>query len=190
MALGDVESSEKFERMLAWNGQIPPAVDTLAHALIQSRAAQHPESLAICSWDGNFTYAELDDYSNQLASYLYSQGIGPESIVPVCFEKSCWAIVSAVAVLKAGGAFLLMDTSQPIARLRSIIEQTGATFALSSRAFIQECKELVNKIFVVDAKEVRELKLGPLSSAVRPNNAAYYIFTSGSTGVPKGVISK
>ena len=56
--------------------------------------------------------------------------------MPLCFEKSVWAIVGMLAVLKAGGTFLLLDISQPIVRLESIVRQTGDTFALSSAAFL------------------------------------------------------
>jgi len=76
------------------------------------------------------TYAELNTLSSRLANYLASRGVGPEVTVPVCFEKSRWAIVSLLAVLRAGGTFVLFDISQPVARLKSIIMQTNAKLAL------------------------------------------------------------
>ncbi|KUJ11332.1 acetyl-CoA synthetase-like protein, partial [Mollisia scopiformis] len=125
-------SSKSLEKILEWYPTVPPAVDTLVHILIQKQAAWLPQSQAVCSWDGDLSYAELDDLSSRLAAYLAAQGVGSETIVPLCFEKSVWAIVSVLAVLKAGGVFLLLDPSQPIARLKSIVGQTGANFALSS----------------------------------------------------------
>jgi non-ribosomal peptide synthetase component F len=177
--------------MLERNGEVPRAVDTLVHCLIQAQAAQRPEAQAVCSWDGNLTYAELDNFSSRLANHLVTQGVTPEILVPLCFEKSKWTAVGLLAVLKSGGAFLLLDPSQPIARLESIIKQTGAIFALSSASCFDTCKALVDKTFVLD--DTTFLKLGNslavLCSSVKPNNAAYYIFTSGSTALPKGVIS-
>ncbi|PVH82351.1 hypothetical protein DL98DRAFT_386885, partial [Cadophora sp. DSE1049] len=151
-------------------------------------AAQDPPSQAVCSWDGNLTYAELDEYSSRLASSLSGKGVAPEVVVPVAFEKSRWAIVSALAVLKAGGAFLLLDTSQPIARLKSAVEQTGARLALSSSAFRSNCGQLVEEVIVVENDTISALEVGQSLPDVESSAAAYYIFTSGSTGSPKGVI--
>jgi len=175
--------------MLEWNGELPRPVNTLVHHLILAQAVQHPKSQAVCSCDYSLTYSELDNLSSRLAKYLISQGVGVEVIVPLCFEKSVWAIVSVLAVLKAGGAFLLLDSSQPISRLESITSQAGSSFALSSRASFDTCQALVSNVFVVDATTLSKLD-GILScESTKPNNAAYYIFTSGSTGSPKGVIS-
>lgn len=187
------KGSSNFERMLNWNGEFPQAVDIFVQTLIQEQAARHPDSQAVCSWDGSLSYSELDDLSSHLANYLFAQGVGPETIVPLCFEKSVWTIVGLLGVLKAGGAFLLLDPSQPIARLQSIVSQTGAQFALSSTTCVDICKTLVGRVSVVHAGtflELEKVECSPPDLAnLRLSNAAYYIFTSGSTGTPKGVIS-
>jgi non-ribosomal peptide synthetase component F len=125
-----------------------------------------------------------------LADYLSTRGIGPEVIVPLCFEKSLWAIVSLLAVLKAGGAFVLLDISQPVSRLESIIQQTEAKFAMSSTQYSETCQSLIDEAFVVNATIFSRLESRPKfsCSSVKPHNAAYIIFTSGSTGKPKGVV--
>jgi non-ribosomal peptide synthetase component F len=186
---GEPRSVATFERMLEWNREVPPAVDAFVHKLIQSQADRDPKSQAICSWDGNLTYDELEELSSRLANYLITQGVGPEVIVPLCFEKSQWAIVGLLATLKAGGVFLLLDPSQPIARLESFVKQTGASFALSSSACIDTCTALVERPFVVDAASLLKLKWTSPQSSVQLDNAAYVIFTSGSTGTPKAMIS-
>ncbi|TVY83910.1 Nonribosomal peptide synthetase, partial [Lachnellula suecica] len=112
----------------------------------------------------------------------------PEVIVPLVFEKSKWAIVGLLGILKAGGTFLLLDPSQPIARLESIVQQTGATFALSSKTCIGTSKALVENAFIVDSETIPKLGSSQHCSSARSNTAAYLIFTSGSTGSPKGVI--
>ncbi|KAH6702084.1 hypothetical protein BKA61DRAFT_201930 [Leptodontidium sp. MPI-SDFR-AT-0119] len=188
MAQGGTDTSEKFRWMLQWNTNLPRPVETPVHTLIKAHVAQHPDSQAVCSSDGDLTYAELDDYSNRLASKLRGKGVGSEVVVPVAFEKSRWAVVSALAVLKAGGAFLLLDTSQPIARLKSIVEQTGAQLALSSSTFSLDCRSLIDEVLVVEDESLSGLGDDQSSSIIEPSNAAYYIFTSGSTGSPKGVI--
>jgi non-ribosomal peptide synthetase component F len=174
----EIQKSRNFRKLLKWNGEVPQAVETL----------QQPELQAVCSWDGSLTYAELDSLSSRLASYLYTQGVGPEVIVPLFFEKSVWTIVSLLAVLKAGGAFLLLDISQPIARLESIVCQTGATFALSSARFLDTCEVLVDEAFAVDAAAFLKLESSLSFWPAKLNIAAYVVFTSGSTGTPKGVV--
>ena len=130
--------------------------------------------------DGDLTYAELDALSSRLANYLSSRGIGPEVIVPVCFEKSMMTIVSSLAVLKAGGAFVLLDISQPVARLKSIILQTNAKLALSSTQYRDTCKTLIDEVFVVCATSISGLECSQnCLQSVSPHNAAYIIFTSG-----------
>ncbi|KAK3387990.1 hypothetical protein B0H63DRAFT_431974 [Podospora didyma] len=165
---------------------------TLAQDLISGHAHDHPSWPAICSHDGGLTYAELDSLSTSLAHYLQSSAnIGPEVIVPLWFEKSSWTIVSMLAVLKAGGAFVALDVLQPVSRLESIIRQTGAAFALSSEAQTNSCHTFVKEVFTVSHASLSTLP-GPASNNTLQgpsmNNAAYIIFTSGSTGTPKGVV--
>jgi amino acid adenylation domain-containing protein len=184
----EIQKSGDFQKLLEWNGDVPQAVDTLVHRLIHEKALQQPELEAVCSWDANLTYDELDSHSSRLASYLSTRGVCPEVIVPLFFEKSAWTVVSLLAVLKAGGAFLLLDISQPISRLQSIVRQTGATFALSSVAYHDTCKTLVNEAFAVDAATFLKLEGSTSVWPAELNNAAYVVFTSGSTGIPKGII--
>jgi len=179
----------RHQQILSFKSKLPETIEVCAHHLIGTRTHQQPDSQAICSWDGNLTYAELDALSSRLANFLQIQGVGPEILVPIYSEKSLWAIVSLLAVLKAGGAFVLLDVSQPLDRLKLITGEAGATFALSSTEQYSNCKSLVERVFIVNAKSISQLEDSTAcSSAVSPENAAYVIFTSGSSGVPKGVL--
>ena len=178
-----------FQHDLEWNRCIPESVETTVQESIHHQAVQHPDSEAVCSWDGTLTYVQIDTLSSRLASYLIAEGVGPEVIVPLFFEKSKWVIVSLLAVLKAGGAFLLLDPSQPFARLEFIVrDQIAAAFALSSSACLDTYKTLVDQLFVVDAAALESISdVSSSLPVVNIRNAAYYVFTSGSTGTPKGV---
>ncbi|KAI1078912.1 hypothetical protein F5B20DRAFT_197822 [Whalleya microplaca] len=182
------QSLDKMGEIANGSEPIPLAIDVPVSCMIQKHRDQRPASQALCSWDGDFTYSELDDYSSLLASHLVKQGVSAEVIVPVCFEKSRWTVIAVLAVLKAGAAFVLLDPSLPIARLEQIVGQTGATFALSSKKSGEICKSLVKRVLVVDAPTLGMLNAGPTCPSIRPHDAAYIMFTSGSTGTPKGVV--
>lgn len=159
------------------------------HQAITRRARQSPNCEAICAWDAKWTYEELDHLSSRLASRLISLGIGPESLVPFCFEKSAWAIVTILGILKAGGAFVPLDPTYPIDRLRTIINETKARIVVSSVQNEELCRGLVDEIVPVNASFVSDLPIQVGNECtVAPGNAAYVIFTSGSTGQPKGCI--
>ncbi|KEF63699.1 uncharacterized protein A1O9_01677 [Exophiala aquamarina CBS 119918] len=159
------------------------------HQAIARRSKQSPKSEAISAWDAKWTYEELEDLASRLANRLISLGIGPESLVPFCFEKSAWAIVAILGVLKAGGAFVPLDPTYPVDRLRTIINETKARIVLSSVQNEELCRGIVDHTVVVNASAISDLpvQVGNEYMAA-PDNAAYVIFTSGSTGRPKGCI--
>lgn len=99
---------------------VPARVDRCMHELIAEYCHAQPNAPAVCAWDGNFTYNELDRLSSAVAVHLASCGVGPEMFVPLCFEKSCWTVMALLGVLKAGAAFVLLDPSQPVAATRDV----------------------------------------------------------------------
>ncbi|MCJ1378045.1 hypothetical protein MMC17_001141 [Xylographa soralifera] len=182
-------SEEDEQRIWAWNQAVPRTISACAHSLVEARVFRQPNAQAICSWDGDMTYAELEETSSRLADHLVILGIGPEVLVPLCFEKSRFTIIAMLAVLKAGGAFVPLDPAQPTARLRNLISQTGATCVLASKACARTCEGLVDVILVVDDNSLGKLeKRLPRSGSLDTRSVAYVIFTSGSTGEPKGVV--
>lgn len=140
------------------------------------------------SWDMDLTYSKLDSLSSKLAQHLSSIGVRPEVMVPICFEKSGWAIVSIFAILKAGGAFVPLDPTIPFQRLVNIVEQVNGRIILASS---QQTQLLVPMDGVMTISEETVSSLPDLTSkeAATPislNQLAYVLFTSGSTGKPKG----
>lgn len=174
-----------------WNRDLPPAIDRCMHETVSEQAAAHPEALAIDAWDGQWTFAEVDSLSTRLAQHLAALGLGANMIAPLCFEKSRWTVIAVLAVMKTGAAFVLMDPSQPLARLQTIASQVSATFILTSGgnaslgAAIAPCATVVP----VNADAFAEdLLSAPLPPSVPLSALMYIIFTSGSTGKPKGVM--
>ena len=195
-ALGELEffSDQSRQQVMDWNSPagLPERIDKRIQDLIREQQVRRPiTTQAICSWDGNLTYTELDELATGLAFHLKEFGVGPESYVPICFEKSVWAVVSIIAVLKAGGAFVPLDPSYPQSRLKHIIDDVEATLVLCSHQYQGRFLDIVRKTFIVDIHSICELddKLDTiLLPAATSTNAALILFTSGTTGLPKGTI--
>ena len=128
----DVFSAEDRELVREWNSADPELVDTCIHEEFEEMAFSQPESMAIIAWDGQFTYAELKNESTRLAYHLVGLGVGPEVFVPVCMDKSKWAIVTIFSILMAGGAYVPLDPSAPISRHQQMIKDVNATMVICS----------------------------------------------------------
>jgi non-ribosomal peptide synthetase component F len=128
----DTISAQDISELWQWNASLPCAVQECVHDLIGNMIRRQPQEPAICAWDGDLTYAQLDDFSSRLASHLVTLGAAPGTTIPLCFEKSMWHPVAALGAMKTGAACVAMDMTQPESRLRSIIRQLDPRFLLSS----------------------------------------------------------
>lgn len=155
-------------------------------------AERSPQSPALCSWDGDLTFSELEKLSSVLARKLINAGIRLETLVPVCFEKSLYAVVSMVAILRAGGAFVPLDPSHPTDRLKAIIEKAGAKVVFTSPTTAHFFHNISVSLVEVSppVMESCDASVDGSLSAVGPDHAAFVLFTSGSTGKPKGIIQE
>ena len=187
-----VLSPQDREQIWKWNASMTKPQKACIHDLIQERTTLDPGAPAICSWEGNITYGELDQLSTALSFALIANGVRPEVLVPLCFDKSMWTVVAILAVLKAGGAFVLLDPKQPKNRLEHIIRETKAGLILASPSHMKLCRSLTRDVLCVTFDTIVDLYIDierpSLSAKVGPKNAAYVIFTSGSSGQPKGVV--
>jgi amino acid adenylation domain-containing protein len=193
--VGDVDmvTPEDQAEILSWNSELIPAQDTQIHREILKWAAASPDKIAVLSWDGEWTYAELDRVSTRLAAYIKSSVSGKEQmILPLYFEKSKWVIATILAVLKAGHAFTLIDPNDPPARTSQVVQQTCSTVALTSKLHCSKVQAVVGRSIVIDDDLLHSLpETGDddlFTSTAKPQDLAYAIFTSGSTGDPKGIM--
>lgn len=194
--IGDISrlSERDLHNVWEWNAVVPERVEDCVHNVFAQRVAETPEAPAVCAWDGEMTYVQLDQFSTLLAGRLVSLGlgVGPGAIVPLCFEKSVWVPVAIFAVMKAGAASVALDTTLPRSRLESIVSQLSANVMLTSKS----CAELAADISDAPTMEVGGDWINveqlfqptpvPEIPTARPSSALYIVFTSGSTGAPKG----
>ena len=185
-------SDEDERRIYSWNKLPPQQTSGCVHELIRERCLAQPNAPAVCAWDGDFTYRELDNLSSELAAHLVQLSVGPEVFVPLCFEKSRWTTVAMVGVMKAGAAFVLLDPSHPQVRLLEICQAVSARVILVSTQQAVMASNLASRIVVVGNGHTEWNCINDdqrrLSSSVAAENALYAVFTSGSTGTPKGVV--
>ncbi|KAL3441174.1 hypothetical protein BJX65DRAFT_314060 [Aspergillus insuetus] len=192
--IGDIDFFDEFTGALIsdWNRDLTAPCERCVHELVAEQTRRLPASAqAICAWDGNFTYTELDTITTRLSQHLQRLGVGPESFVALCFNKSAWAIVAQLAVLKAGGAFASLDPTHPETRLRGLVADLGARIILTSRTCLDKVSSLGSQPFVVSQSGIEQLPAVVQSletQQVSPSNAAYAIFTSGTTGMPKATV--
>nr|POF14196.1 nonribosomal peptide synthetase tes [Quercus suber] len=192
--LGDVSVSGPgdMQQVLRWNAEVPQpiVIDACVHNLISKTALTSPQQEAIFAWDGRCTYVELDQMTTKLAAYLRELGVGMESLVPICFEKSMWTVVAMLAIMKAGGAFVPINPSHPADRRQALVAGLNAPLMLASPATADVCQGMPLPVIHVSALLLSTIPLHVTytGQAVMPSNLAYVLFTSGSTGMPKGVV--
>ncbi|HJT75095.1 MAG TPA: condensation domain-containing protein, partial [Chitinophaga sp.] len=174
------------------NSAIPqPHRKTLVH-LFEEQAVRTPDNTALVFEDTKLTYCELDRITNQLANYLRSRGIGKENLVPVCFDRSLEMVVAIIGILKAGAAYVPIDPEYPQERIAYMLEDTGATLALSTqqRSNLLAGKGKLETITEIDIPSpvIAGQPEHSVTNELEDTDLMYIIYTSGSTGKPKGVL--
>lgn len=184
-------TQKHWEKILEWNRELPVAPSTCVHELIERHVCNQPQDLAIHAWDGKLSYGDMGAVSDRLGRLLVKMGVEREMFVLLCFEKSVWAVVAMLAILKAGAACVFLDPSHPLERKQFISHEVGAGILLTSahacpQGEIAKLTLLVNKSFV---ESIDTCSLPALPKAC-PDDAAICLFTSGSTGKPKGIVQE
>ncbi|KAI1109264.1 hypothetical protein F5Y14DRAFT_433269 [Nemania sp. NC0429] len=184
----DVVSHRSRQLLHNWSGILPPASPYFVHDLIYQQCLSQPDKTAIEAWDGQFTYSDVHKLSSKLASHLARYALEPDMFVAVCFEKSKWAPVVMIAILKSGAAFVLLDPSQPAQRLQYMCQTTKASVVIASEEQTPMATAFAQHTVTVGDHH-RDWMIDGMTRVpnLSPNNTAFAVFTSGSTGKPKGV---
>jgi amino acid adenylation domain-containing protein len=159
------------------------------HDWFAAQVARTPDAVAARFGDDSLTYAELNARANQLAHYLRSNGVGPETLVGIAVERSLDMIVGLLGILKSGGAYVPLDPSYPAERLAYMLRDAGVEILLTQEALVGEIPSGDCRLVCLD-RDWPQIHTEPVSDpppAVSAENLAYVIYTSGSTGQPKGV---
>ncbi|KAJ5312432.1 Nonribosomal peptide synthetase dtxS1 [Penicillium antarcticum] len=169
---------------------VPETIHDHVHKCVAQTVLKQPQSPAVCAWDGELSYAELDRLARKLAGQLVVLGVQPGEIVPLLFEKSLWTAVAVLGVVKAGAGFVILDRFLPESRLQSIVKLSEPKYILTSVSNRDQAERLSPGAPVVVGPSLGADDDGPFlpndHPAPHPSSIVYVVFTSGSTGNPKG----
>ena len=157
---------------------------------VSRHAAGNPHDIAAVCGDRQLTYGELESRANQLGHYLQESGVGPETCVALCMERSLEMIVALLGILKAGGAYVPLEPSLPSERLAFMLADSQARLLLTQerlRARFQPAKIPI-EVLDGDWEIIARHSTAQPESKAAGENLAYVIYTSGSTGRPKAVL--
>jgi len=160
------------------------------HRIFEQQVIQTPDSIALIAGKHNLTYAEINEKANQLAHYLIRAGIRPGARVALCADRSAEVIVSLLAILKTGAAYVPIDPSYPAQRLIYLISDSAAKILLTRSTIADKLPQLDTNVLLLD-QEWPTIALESSSNLSHDGHAedlAYVMYTSGSTGNPKGVL--
>ncbi len=187
-----LSGAERRQILVEWNdtGADYPK-DKCLHQLIEARVKMSPHAIAVSFENQTLNYRELDERAGRLARHLRKLGVGPESLVGICVERSLDMVVGLLAILKAGGAYVPLDPEYPRERLAFMVEDAEVGVLLIQDRLAELIPSSAARLVRLDSEwpEIAKESGAPLENLVSPPNAAYMIYTSGSTGRPKGAIN-
>jgi amino acid adenylation domain-containing protein/thioester reductase-like protein len=174
-----------------WNDtQVEYPLHLCLHQHIEAQARATPDRVAVRFEERQLTYGQLDRKANRLAHYLRSLGVGRDTIVAVCLERSLELPWALLGILKAGGTYLPIEPDLPPARKTLMLRDAAAQVVLTEALLVGSWAD--DAPHVIDLPASEEL-LAACSADTpvnrnQPDDLAYVIYTSGSTGQPKGVM--
>ncbi|HDR7068761.1 TPA: AMP-binding protein, partial [Bacillus cereus] len=160
----------------------------LVHKMFEEQVKRNPNQIAVVCNEKGITYNELNIKANQLARRLLDQGVKRESIVGVMMERSIEMVIGILGVLKAGGAYLPIDTDLPKQRVEYMLTDSGCSHVLVHQNSIIKGIEFQGNVIDLMDMSFEEEPGEDMHMMIEPHNLAYVIYTSGSTGQPKGVM--
>jgi amino acid adenylation domain-containing protein len=164
---------------------VPGEDERGVHELIQEQAKRRPNECAVTDGYRKLTYGDLNQRANGIAHALRELGVGLETPVAVCLERSPDLVAVLLGVLKAGGAYVPIDPASPRARIGAMIQDAGATVLITRESLAPGLPQ--TDVRVVWIEHMGEPHSDQPEVEVQPKTLAYIIYTSGSTGTPKGV---
>jgi amino acid adenylation domain-containing protein len=186
-----MSASELHELLVTRNSTAAPYPTQCLHELFEAQAARTPDAVAVLYRDQTISYGELNASANRLAHYLRTFGIGPDTPVGVCVERSLTTVVALLAILKAGGCYVPLDPTYPAAHLQFVLDDTRVPVVLAEQRLLDRLPPSAATIVCLERDHElieRQSATNPVGTGLTPDHTFYIMYTSGSTGQPKGVV--
>jgi amino acid adenylation domain-containing protein len=191
--------AEQHQLLVEWNDTwidyprdgYAQSANLCIHELFEAQVAQFPDALAVVFEEQHLTYQALNGRADQLAHHLQALGVGPETLVGICMERSAEMVIGLLGTLKAGGAYVPLDPTYPPDRLAFMMADAQTPVLLVQARLVPILPEHTARVVCLDAdwKTIAQQDTQPPVSQVMDDNLAYVIYTSGSTGKPKGAMN-
>ena len=186
----DLLDAQEQSRLDGWSNRAvlgqPPTAPVSIPDLFATQVARTPEAVALTFAGRSWTYRELDEAANRLAHLLAGQGAGPGELVALLFSRSADAVISILAVLKTGAAYLPIDPGLPNGRIAFMLDDAAPVAAITTGALTERLHEYA--LPVIDSNDP-DIDNAPSTAVSVPvaGDVAHVMYTSGTTGAPKGV---
>lgn len=179
-------NNNNLDKKTNWTNM--PYPKNALHELFTEQAQASPDSIALEFDDKKISYKELAKMVNQIAHYFITQGLSSGQIIAVSMDRSPNLVASLLAILQCGAAYLPLDPKFPTERLEFMLEDSEASFLLTTESLSNSLPDSSKKILMEDVlASLDQYPIEPLSNSVKQEAVAYIMYTSGSTGKPKGV---
>ncbi len=181
-------NEERHQILVEWNRtETTYPRDTCIHTLFEAQAIASPDAVAVAFGEQRLTYRQLNERANRLAHHLSDLGVGPDSVVAICVERSIEMIVGFLGILKAGGAYMPLEPSYPRERLAFMLNDADVRVLVTRETLLPLIPENRARVTLLDDQHLEHSRSDNPSSGATATNLAYVLYTSGSTGQPKGV---
>ncbi|HEY1353930.1 MAG TPA: amino acid adenylation domain-containing protein [Ktedonobacteraceae bacterium] len=169
--------------------QTRSAQSLCTHQLVAHQATVRPDAVALHACNARWSYLELNQRANQLAHMLLALGVGPETPVALCLERSAELVIALLGILKAGGAYVPLDPAYPPERLGFMLQDAQAPVLITRQDLSLPIYSAGMRVICLDSEAGLLASQSASDPVVQtmPDHLAYVIYTSGSTGQPKGV---
>lgn len=194
-------SSETYRQMVfQWNETAVALDERCIHQIIEQKVREFPDSIALKGDNETFSYRQLNQLADQVAFSILENRLSKQDLVAIYQHKTPWLMISILGVLKAGLAYIPIDTDQPIDRFAGILQDSRSPLVLVDPISISSVEALMGSGIdgnaglnckVVDVESLANSTNSldeRMCSQTTPTDLAYVIYTSGSTGNPKGVM--